>query len=409
MAKYRHHFLILLACCSMMGASVGLCVNAYGIFYTPLCQALGVGRGAVALHATISGILTGLLSPAAVKLLERHSVRCLTCLGILLSALSFLGMAFAERLWQLTLCGILRGIGNSLFYIPVVTVILGNWFRKSLGTIMGLVMAFSGIAGALFSPVLSTILSEYGVRSASLFSAVFMVIPAMPLCLFCLELTPERQGLRPYGEDEPGANTAKAVRRVNPFSVKAPVFFALLALAFLSAFITGLTSHLSGYAESIGVGSDTGAAMISAVMIGNILSKFLSGFLSDRIGTQKAFSLMFTVSCLGLICLQLVHSKIALLAVAFLFGTIYAVSAVGLPTIVRQVYGNAQYGRAFSIISIISVIAPSVSMTFIGGLYDATGNYGAVLTLCAFFGIAALLLWNLVELLAEKGNTVTDQ
>lgn len=409
MAKYPRHLLILLACCGMMGASVGLCVNAYGIFYTPLCQALGVGRGAVTLHATISGILTGLLSPAAVKLLEKHSVRRLTCLGILLSALSFVGMAFARQLWQLNLCGVLRGIGNSLFYMPVATVLLGNWFRKNLGTITGLVMAFSGIAGALLSPILSAILSQYGVYFASLFSAAFIVVLAMPLCLLCLELTPETRGLRPYGENDLGVGTAGAVRQVNPFSTKAPVFFVLLALAFLSVFITGLTSHLSGYAESIGAGSSTGAAMISAVMVGNILAKFLSGLFSDRIGTRKAFSIMFVVSALGLVCLQLVQGKTALLAAAFLFGTIYAVSAVGLPAIVRQVYGNAQYGRAYSIISIVSVIAPSVSMTLIGGLYDVTGNYRAVLILCTAFGLASLILWNLAEALTEKGNTLTDQ
>lgn len=45
MKKYPYHILVVLACCGMVGASVGLCVNAYGVFYTPLCEALGVGRG----------------------------------------------------------------------------------------------------------------------------------------------------------------------------------------------------------------------------------------------------------------------------------------------------------------------------------------------------------------------------
>lgn len=407
--KYPHHILVVLACCGMVGASVGLCVNAYGVFYTPLCEALGVGRGAVTLHATVSGILTGLLSPVAVSLLKKHPIRQLACPGILLSALSFVGMAFAEKLWQLNLCGILRGVGNSLFYMPVVTVILGNWFQKSLGTVMGLVMAFSGIAGALLSPVLSAMLSAHGVTFASLFSAAFILVLAMPPCLFFLELAPADRGTRPYGEEPQGTEAVKAGRLVNPFSPKAPVFFVLLAMTFLSVFITGLTSHLSGYAESIGAGGQLGAVLISAVMGGNILSKFLSGALSDRIGVFRAFSLMFLISTLGLVGLQTLSGEPALLMSAFLFGAIYAASAVGLPAIVRQIYGNSQYGQAFSVISMVSVIAPSVSMTLIGGLYDMVGNYRAVLILCTVFELGALLFWILAGNIAKKHNTITDQ
>lgn len=401
------HLLLLLACCGMVAASVGLCVNAYGVFYTPLSAALGAGRAAVTLHSTISGIITGLLSPAIVKLSERVPLRRIVCPGIVLSSLSFVLMAFAPNVVVLNLCGVLRGIGNSCFYMPIVTVVLGNWFKKGQGTIVGLVMSFSGVAGAVLSPVLSGVIAGAGYRYAALLSAVVIAVPALPLCALFLSVTPGEQNCAPYGEATSG--TAAPPRMVNRFSMRSPVFLLLGVVTFLSVTITGLTSHLSGYAESIQAGSEVGALMISAVMVGNILSKFCSGILSDKIGVYRGFSLMFGIALAGLLLLWLGSGTGVLLVASFLFGAIYAASAVGLPAIVRHIYGDKQYGQAYAIISIISVVAPSLTMTAIGALYDATGHYTVVLVLFALFAFAALLLWNLTGQLAQKRNDTKNE
>lgn len=403
--KYRRHLFILLACCGMVAASVGLCVNAYGVFYTPICEELGVGRAAVTFHATISGILTGVLSPVVVKMTGRHSIRKITCFGVILSASSFILMAAAENLWVLNLCGVLRGVGNSCFYMPIVTVILGNWFKKKQGTIVGMVMAFSGVSGAILSPVLTAVISSYGYRRASVFGAIVIAVIALPLCGMTLELDPADIGTRPYGEVQIPEKTQR-MHKVNHFSVASPVFLILAGMTFLCVFITGLTSHLSGYAESIGIGSSLGAAMISAVMLGNILSKFTSGVLADKIGVYKAFSIMFLITLGGCILLQLTHTSGVLLIASFLFGAIYASSAVGLPSIVRHIYGDKQYGEAYSIIAMISVVAPSLSMVLIGWLYDVTGNYQIVMAVCTVFGMIALFLWIMAGRIAEKQRMV---
>jgi len=402
--------MLLLACCGLMAASVGLCLNAYGVFYTPLAEALGVGRAAVTVHATISGILTGLLSPFAVKLAKKVPLRLLTAFGICLTCVSFLLMAAVKSLWLLNLCGVLRGIGNSCFYGPTITVILGNWFKKNQGTIVGLVLSFSGVAGAILSPILTACLERWGYQITSLLCAGIIAILALPLSMRTLTLEPWEAGEAAYGQDARQAEHKRAVqsRKVNKFTPMSPVFFSLAGMTFLSVAVTGLASHLSGIAESFQVGSETGALMISAAMLGNIASKFCSGVLSDKIGVYKAFTIMYLISLGGLVLLWFSRQSMMLLLASFLFGALYAACAVGQPMIVRQIYGDKQYTDAYAIISMIAVITPSLFISFVGWLYDIFGNYTAVFALFVAFEILALLLWNAAGLLAAGRNSVTD-
>lgn len=405
---YQKHSLIFLACCGMVAASVGLCTNAYGVFYTSIGNALGVGRAAVTFHATMCGILTGVLSPFVVHLTNKVSIRKIVCIGAILSSASFFLMAAVDNVLWLNVCGVLRGIGNSCFFMPIITLILGNWFKKDIGSITGVVMAFSGILGAILSPTLTAIIEANGFRAASAFCGCFIALCTIPAGLTVLYLDPKSAGVQAYGAELKNTPEQKQNCKVNPFRYNSPVFFALAGMTFLCVFTTGLTSQLSGMAESIGMGSQVGATMISAVMIGNILSKFLSGFLADKIGTYKAFGLMFFFAIIGCIMMQLVTETMSILLAAFLFGAIYAVSAVGLPSIVRHIYGNRQYGHAFSVLSMISVIAPSVAMVLIGYLYDLTGGYQLSIRICTGFGILALVMWCLAAKIAEKNRTMDE-
>ncbi|MCF2653084.1 hypothetical protein [Anaeromassilibacillus senegalensis] len=43
--KTIRHWLTVIACCGLAASSIGICTNAMGVFYTPVSEALGVGRG----------------------------------------------------------------------------------------------------------------------------------------------------------------------------------------------------------------------------------------------------------------------------------------------------------------------------------------------------------------------------
>ena len=68
-----------------------------------------------------------------------------------------------------------RVVGAACYYIPVLTVIVGNWFHKHFATVSGIVLSCSGIAGAILSPVLANLLETQGLRRTTWISAATAV------------------------------------------------------------------------------------------------------------------------------------------------------------------------------------------------------------------------------------------
>ena len=393
--KKNYHWLVMISCCLMASASVGFFTNAYGVFYTPLSESLGAGRGAVAMHATIAGLLTGFAGPVVVKVLQKVRLQIVIGTGIVLLVISTVLTACAANVWQLNILGILRGIGCACYYIPVITIILGNWFSKYYGTVSGITLSFSGIAGAILSPCFSEMISREGYRNTLFTGAALILVLSLPGMLIC-RLNPAEMGLKPYGgitkAGEQGRVSTSERQKTDRTGSKRIPFLLLGTVGFLALFIIGMTQHMTGYSESIGMGTATGVAMMSAVMIGNIATKLLIGIVSDMIGAAKA-SAAFMAAAVAALLVMLFYpvNTLVLLAAAFLIGGVYAVGAVGLAGVSKQLYGKARFGEVFAEVSVVTCLSISVALTAIGYTYDATGGYALALGIAVLFGILSVI------------------
>ena len=370
-------YLSVLACCCLMAASaVGVYTNSVGVFYTRVSEALGVGRGAFALHATLCALTAGFLSPLAARLMKKLPLRPLLIAGNLLAALATAGMAGAANVGTFYALGILRGAGMMTFSLLTVTTLINNWFRARHGLAAGIALSFSGLAGAVFSPLFSAFIDRFGWRASFLWFAAIgfaLNVPGMLL----LRYRPAELGMEPYGGA--GASAAQTARggRI------AGAAMALLALmTLLHTSVTGLAQHFPGMAEWLGESAAVGAAMVSAGMIGNIASKLVIGTLSDRVGPFKASMCMIAVNALSLLGLLLFGRGGAwlLYAIAFLYGAVYSVGAVGIPLLTRRIFGAENYASAYSIITIFTSVGSASALTIIGLVYDLTGGYALALT-----------------------------
>lgn len=378
--KEKKKWGVLISCCGMIVSSVGLCTNAYGVFYLSLCEKMNSTSGAVALHATIAGLLTGLLNPLIVFLLKHIPVRRLVGTGALLSALSFVWMAFAGNMFELYLLAVLRGIGTSCFYMPVATILLGNWFPEKSGVATGIVMSFAGVAGAALSPLLTWLLEQAGLAKTSLLCAVFILVTVLPGC-FLIELEPQT--------GQKGLKTVQGEELTASFSYGSAAFITFAAMCFLITASTGLTSYFSKLTEQMGLGAMVGAGMISAAMIGNVAAKLAIGVLSDRAGVYRASMTMMGLALLGLLLIlfSCFFSPFLYLG-AFLFGIIYSVSSVGMSLIARHIYGTKGYGKAYAAVSAIGCGAAALALTILGIVSDITNSAYLVVGFVLLLSIA---------------------
>lgn len=393
------HWATLAACCGIAASTIGMLTNPIGVFYTPVAAALGVGRGTFALHTSLCTLLAGFLSPFAAKMMKKVPIRLLLTFGIALSCGSTALMAFAHSVWAFYALGLVKGVGFAFCTLMPVTATIGNWFEARRGMATGIALAFSGLGGAVFSPMLTALIGSVGWEKTYLISAVIAVVLALP-GLLTLHYTPEEIGLAPYGgqprtpQTDAGDAPRPAAQKVN---VIGPALWFLCFLTLFNTAITGIAQHFPGIAETWGMAGQVGATMISAGMVGNIVSKLLIGVLSDRVGPFAACRAMALTNLAALAVLLLLApaSSAVALGSAFFYGAVYSISATGLPLLTRRIFGE-NYASAYSIVTIFTNTGSAFAITLVGLAYDFTGAYtialvGGILLDCANLVLLTLL------------------
>ncbi|MDO4355727.1 MAG: MFS transporter [Clostridia bacterium] len=401
------HILTIIACCGLTVSSIGLVFNCIGVFYSPISSELGVGRGTVALFATLCSLANGLCAPLFGRLLKRFPLRAILSVAILVAGLSTMAISLTHSVWQLYAIGVIQGVALSFFSSVPVTVILTNWFEQKHGLATGVAFCFSGVGGAVFSPMFSMLISAQGWRAAFVLLGAAILLFALPGALLVLRLEPSERGLLPYGATSVRGRAPQPVEDAPRRDLRPSLPFVLLAaLAVIASFCTGLTQHLPGFAESEGLSAATGAAMVSAAMLGNLSSKLIIGVVSDWAGPIRACLAMLSACLLALVLLLAcpTGTLILALAAAYLFGFIYSVCSVGLPLVTRHVFGPERYAAVFPRVTVVASLGSSCAIAIIGFIYDFTHSYSAAFLCCAAFVAICCALLLALERLSGAPN-----
>ena len=374
------YLLVLVAMCGLIASGVGLVTNVAGLFFDPVAQEIGVSKGQVSLMLTICNIcfaLGGMLTPALMK--SRNPKPLLICATAVLAA-STAALSLCHGIMIMYALCVLRGLAAGVIGMVFATTVLGNWFEEGLGLVTSIAFGCSGIAGAIFSPIMSGVIAGAGWRGGYLVTAVLTVLLNLPAILFLPAVEPSMCGQKALGAGS-GAKSAKGTpqRKVGVGSVAgnaiSGVLFALvLAYSILCSGITALPQHFPGIAESFGLGA-TGATMLSLCMIANTGGKVLLGILVDKIGARLSILGYCVAVLVGLLLMLFVHGPISMVVAAVLFGLCYALATVGISMTARDVFGDANYTRVYPTFSLGGNFANAIFSSVIGFMYDFSGGY----------------------------------
>ena len=387
------HIYVLVASCFMAWAVMGM-LNAYGVFITPMGEFLHVGKAAVTLHMSLKTLATGLASPLAARLIAKKvSVKKTMPAGMALYLVSSVLIAYSRSVVLVDILATVSGFALAFFSFMLITIILGNWFHKSLGTFSGIVISFSGIGSAIASPVATRMLAHLGYQTTYVLYSVITVLMVVPI-LFS-GFTPEESGLLPYGEGLPDAGgsgtdkKAKALSLDLRFQLFSAVSVVLFLMTLLLMGLTTINSHLPSLAVSYGFTAETGALLLSASMIGNLVSKFGLGVIIDRLGVLKGFIIILLISLAGLTVILFTGDGTAVLLLGgFLYGTVFSLASLGLSILTRYLYGNAQYNSVYAKVTLMTSVGNAVFVTLVGVLHGVTGSYRAPVVM----GISMILV-----------------
>ena len=393
--SYKHWMTVFLMCC-LAASSIGLCTNAIGVFYTPVAKSLKVLKGTFAMHATFSTLATALTSLKMSKVIKKYSYKKVLLIGVI----------YSTSVYLFYILGILRGIGVGIYGMVPITVVITNWFDKKHGLATSLALSFSGLSGAIFSPLLSSWITCYGWQMTYRFMAICILVLVLPALIVPWNIDPRKEHLLPYGYQNRKETTKVQNNKIKLLTIS---FLCMCLFTLLHTSITGISQHLSGIAVSIHLSVTIGATFMSFTMIGNISTKLLIGFLSDLLSPIKAVIMMILTNCISLVLLFLgvIHQETLLLYIgSLMFGSIYSVGAVGIPMLTRYFFGNENYARTYSVIGFLTNVGSASSLTLIGYLYDFTQSYQIVFIIALCFHLINLIL---LVIICLRYNGVGDK
>lgn len=368
----KKHWLILLCCCGLSAASLGISVNASGVFYTPVADDLHILRGTYAMHMTLFSFAVAIMSLFVPYLYKKYSFKKILNSSIIICVISTALMAVSNNIVMFYILGIIRGLSASLFSSVPITMIINGWFVKKHGFATSIAFSFSGLSGSIFSPILSSIINSFNWHIGYLAKALFILLFCLPAMLYPFSISARDEGLLPYGYTK---KQEASKQNNNSFKYLSISFICFFIFSMLISCITGITQHLPGYGQSLGYSATTCSILLSAGMIGNIISKLIIGNLSDLFGELKASIIMIMITICGIILLLLTNKMTTLIIGAVLFGSCYSLGAVALPLLTRYFFSNDNYAKVFPKISFASNVGAALSLSLVGYIYDFFNSY----------------------------------
>lgn len=389
--KSKMHWLVVIATCGLMISGVGFPDMSTGVFITPMAESLGVLRGNVALHSTLSLLVKGVAALYVPILLEKFSFKKIITVGVVITAVTNFLLGLSSEIWLFNLLGIIRGTGAGLISYLTLTLIINEWFEKKHGLVMSIVMSFSSISGAVFSPFFTWTISLWGWQLSYQLMGVLTILFALPALLMPFGLDPRDSGYLPYGYEEQKDVSQESVGTISEGVLeKVPALAASLFMVFalLQTALTVLPQHFTGFASSIGLTANFGATLASVTMLTAVIIKLVVGSISDWIGSIKTTVLMMALSFVGLLLLVLAKGNVSLLVGASIFGAVYSIPSVCVPLLTKEFFGNQLFAKLYAKVSFAIMVGSSVAISAIGYIYDFTGTYATAFIL----GIIILFL-----------------
>jgi len=376
----------------MQAGGLGAVLDAAGVFFAPVCDDLGFSRSELSLYLTFYFIATIFAMPLVGRWITRFNINKLLTTAFFLVVVFVAAMGFYDRSWQWWVSGIVFGLAGSFIFVVPAPILIDNWFHRRKGLALGVAMSFSSIGGAILAPAFTILIQSFGWRTAYLIAACIMALLVLPWTAFVFKLHPEDVGETPYGydgtlEEDKGERILSGVPLKS--AVKSVSFVCMFLFAGLIAYFAGFNSQLPGYAQSIGYSPLVSSSLLTAVMVGSVIEKYLIGWLNDRVGVVVTVNIQLAMVLIGFIGFVFAGQSLpALYVSAFFFGAQNSLVSISTPLLIRQLFGERDFPAIFANARIGTGVIGCLGPVTIAGIFDSTGSFAAAF----WVGIAVVAL-----------------
>ncbi|HZG18430.1 MAG TPA: MFS transporter [Herbaspirillum sp.] len=356
------------------------------VMILPLEQEFGWNRSTISVVISVNIALYGLIGPFSAAAMQRFGIRRVVLAALVLLATGTALSTLMHMPWHMLLSwGLLVGAGTGVAANTLGATIVSRWFETRRGLAMGLLTASAATGQMVFLPLMAAMVGSYGWRSvAFLVSAVALL--AIPLVWLLLPESPAAIGQKMVGQVEDIKD--EGLSRRNPLaialdalrtSVRMPDFWLL----FMSFFVCGLSTN--GYigtqfiamCNDYGINEVSGASILAAMGMLDLVGTTLSGWLSDRYNPRVLLFWYYGLRGLALIFLPYAFGLqyYGLTIFAIFYGLDWIATVPPTVRLANDVFGRLAAPIVFGWIVAGHQLGAATATTVAGYMRATLGNY----------------------------------
>ena len=283
--------------------------------------------------------------------------------SLLVMGTSFVLRPFMSELWHWYVLSFLQLVPFSGMTILPAGRLIGLWFRRTRGRMMGITNAGANFGGLVVPPATALVLAVGTWRDAYL----ALGLTCFGVALYSLLVVRERPLRAPAPEDGAGsapepaaggeAGDGEEVHWTTRRALRTRSFYAIAVAVCLGCFtyatiLPHVVVHLTNEGASIAFAS-VALGMLAA---SGIAGKICFGFVAERLGARRAFIVDLLGHAAAVLCLAFAPSPLLMLAVTPVYGLFMGGTGVLLLLIVQETFGVRHYGAILGLINMSTII-----------------------------------------------------
>ncbi|MPY96277.1 MAG: MFS transporter [Acidimicrobiia bacterium] len=381
---------------------------SFGVFLPSIARDLDVSRTQAAAAYSVYVLVYSIMSSVSGALTDRRGPRLVLAAGGVLFGIGYALTGAAQSTWQLIVAlGLIAGLGMSAAFVPCNATVV-RWFAHKRGRALS-VSTSGGSFAAVVVPFLAGWLVERTSWRVLYLGCAVMLLVGLLVASRLLVGRPEDIGLtledelgrrgaaqpRPAtADDGAGATGAGAEVSLTPRQAARTTSFWVLVSIFLCTWLVVFLPlvHLPPFAEDLGIGATVAASLVSAVGIGGLVGRTLTGGFSDRVGRTVSLAAVLGVQVVAFLVFAVSDSLWTLYPAAVGFGFGYGGTTTVFPALVADLFGRAHAGALTGLVFAGAGSAAAVGPFVAAWMYDLTGSYRAAFVLSAVVNGMGLVL-----------------
>ena len=345
---------LLLAVIYLIFISLGLPDSLLGSGWPTMQVAFGVPSsyaGYVSMAISFMTIISALISP---RMIRRFHTKWIVIVSILLTVFGLLGFSFSTSYAMLFIFVIPYGLGAGAIDASVNHYVANNYS----GSVMNFLHCFYGV-GAVISPnIMALALSKARWNEGYRWTA-YIQMAILLVCILSLPLWKKKEGSA-EAEEESGAGIREALK------VPGVILTLIAFFAYCSGEATCFlwtSSYFAGVKEGL---SDGLIASFGSLIFGGLmLGRLISGFVSNKLGDRLLIRIGIIVEMIGILLVMLPISHYLPAAIGFVIigtgmGPVYPAIQHMAPTNFGKKYSAAVIGLQMASAYVGSTFMPMV-------------------------------------------------